>query len=307
MKTDRLYAITIYLLNHDLTSASELARHFEVSVRTIQRDIDSLCCAGIPVIAMGGSRGGYRIAERFKMDNQILSKEEFPYLLAALKGLSTATNNRRVDTIYEKISTLSGQYRDAEMILDFSVLREGDENLLQMLQSAALHKRMVAFTYTNNNGQTREHTVEPIAVIYRWYAWYLLAYCTGKEDYRTYKLVRMENAKLLDKTFTRTHESAERILAESNEKYQQQTELTKVIMKCSPEAVYRIKEYMRGRIIQELPDGGAVMEVHVVEKEQWWIGTLLSLGDGVLIQEPEHIRKRVIDSAKKLLFLYGEL
>lgn len=304
MKTDRLYAVTVYLLNHGLTPASELAAHFEVSVRTIQRDIDSLCCAGIPVIAINGSQGGYQIAESFQMGSHMVSQEEFSYLLTALKGLSTVTNDLRADAIYEKIAALSGRNQNAGMVLDFSVLREGDENLLQALRTAALNKKMVEFTYTNNVGETRVHCVEPVAVIYRWYAWYLLAYSVKREDYCTYKLVRMENAEITDRTFTRIHPPAEAILAESEKKYKQNTSCTLVTMKCRPEAVFRIREYLNGKVTESFPDGSAVMQISVVENEQWWIGTVLSLGDGVRILEPEHIRSRIVDCARKVLFLY---
>lgn len=84
MKTNRLYAITIYLLNHGRTSAAELAKYFEVSVRTIQRDIDSLGMAGIPVYAINGVNGGYEISDTFKMDNQLMSKDDFAYIITAL-------------------------------------------------------------------------------------------------------------------------------------------------------------------------------------------------------------------------------
>ena len=77
MKKDRLYAVTLYLFNHGKTSASELAKHFEVSVRTIQRDIDVLCQAGIPICAFTGTNGGYEILSDFKMNNQLASEDEY--------------------------------------------------------------------------------------------------------------------------------------------------------------------------------------------------------------------------------------
>lgn len=307
MKTDRLYGITVYLLNHGQTSASELARHFEVSVRTIQRDIDSLCCAGIPIIAANGSNGGYAIAEGFKMDGHVISQDEFSYMLTALKGLSSVTRNAKTNEIYEKVLALSGRNNHMGMVLDFSVLREGDEKLLQMLQTAVLNRKAVEFTYTNNSGETRIHCVEPVAVIYRWYAWYLLAYSEVRKDYRIYKLVRMENARITDKSFTKEHMPAEDILAESNKSYKENVKPTKVTLKCSPGAVYRIREYLNGKVTGVLEDGYAIMEIHVVENEQWWIGVILSLEDTIEIQEPEYIRKRVVTSAKKILSLYQEL
>ena len=77
MKIDRLYAITLYLLNHGKTSASELANHFEVSLRTIQRDIDSLCLAGIPVIATAGAAGGYEISERYRLEKGFATPDDY--------------------------------------------------------------------------------------------------------------------------------------------------------------------------------------------------------------------------------------
>ena len=202
MKTDRLYELTLYLLNHGKYSASELAKHFEVSVRTIKRDIDTLCQAGIPICAFTGTNGGHEILGDFKMNNQLASKDEYAYIATAINGLKTVTNNPVADDIYEKITAIS-KNSNIGMILDFSVLREGDEKLLQTLQSAVKNKQVVRFTYTNNGGETRQHCVEPIAVIYKWYAWYMLAYNTAKQDYRTYKLVRMEDVCITEDEFSK--------------------------------------------------------------------------------------------------------
>lgn len=93
MKIERLYAITVYLLNHGRTSANELAKHFEVSVRTIQRDIDSLCFSGIPIVSVAGAAGGYEISEQFKLDKHLATSNDYSYILTALKGLVSATND----------------------------------------------------------------------------------------------------------------------------------------------------------------------------------------------------------------------
>lgn len=306
MKTDRLYALTLYLLNHGKTSASELAKHFEVSVRTIQRDIDALCQAGIPICAFTGTNGGYEILSDFKMNNQLASDDEYAYIATAINGLKTVTNNPVADDIYEKITAIS-KNRNTGMILDFSVLREGDEKLLQMLQSAVKNKQVVKFSYTNNSGETREHCVEPIAVIYKWYAWYMLAYNLAKQDYRTYKLVRMEDVYITEDKFSREHRTAEEIVNECDNSYQGKDISTKVRIRCRGNAIHRIKEYLNGQIIESFEDGTAMMEIHVVENEQWWIGVVLSQGKEVEVIEPEHIKERIIKSAKDILFLYEKL
>lgn len=287
MKKDRLYALTLYLLNHGKTPASDLAKRFEVSVRTIQRDIDALCQAGIPICALTGTNGGYEILCDFKMNNQLASKDEYAYIATAINGLKTVTNNPVADDIYEKITAIS-RNSNTGMILDFSVLREGDEKLLQILQSAVENKKVVRFTYTNNGGD-----VEPIAVIYKGYAWYMLAYNLAKQDYRTYKLVRMEDVCITEDEFSREHKSAQDILNDCDNSYQGKDTSTKVRMRCRGNAIHRIKEYLNGQLIETCNDGSSIMEIHIVEKEQWWIGVILSQGKEVEIIEPEHIKERI--------------
>jgi predicted DNA-binding transcriptional regulator YafY len=227
-------------------------------------------------------------------------------MATAINGLKTVTNNPVADDIYEKITAIS-KNGNTGMILDFSVLREGDEKLLQTLQSAVKNKQVVKFTYTNNGGETREHCVEPIAVIYKWYAWYMLAYNPVKQDYRTYKLVRMEDVYITEDKFSKEHISAEEILNDCDNSYQGKDISIKVKMRCQGNAIHRIKEYLNGQLIEMFEDGTAIMEIHIVENEQWWIGVVLSLGNEVEVIEPEHIKQRIIECAKDILFLYGKL
>lgn len=301
MKTERLYAITVYLLNHGRTSAKELAQHFEVSVRTIQRDMDSLCLAGIPVTAVSGAAGGYEISERFRLDKGFATSDDYSYILTALRGLVSAMEDPGAKHTLEKIYHLSRQ-NDSSIILDFSVLREGEQDTLQRLQTAIAGKRVVEFLYTNNNNETRVHSVEPVAVIYRWYAWYLLAYSEAKDDYRNYKLVRMQDLRITEKTFVKKHEPADVILRKT-----EQTDSRKymdLFVRCKETARSRIMEYLNGTILEELPDGSVRMKLTVVENEQLWIGTLLSLGDAVEVIAPEEIRRRLAEAASQIVSLY---
>ena len=284
MKIERLYAITVYLLNHGRTSANELAKHFEVSVRTIQRDIDSLCFSGIPIVSVAGAAGGYEISEQFKLD----------------KHLATSNDANAKNTL-EKISHIHKQ-NDMSIILDFSVLREGEQATLQMLQTSIAKKRMVDFVYTNNNNETHTHSVEPIAVLYRWYAWYLLAYSKVKNDYRTYKLVRMSDLKITDISFSKEHDTPDMILKKTDKTDSRQ--YTDVFVKCKEKARSRVQEYLKGKVIECLPNGDAFMKITVVENEQFWLGTLLSLGDDVEVIEPNEIRNRLFEAASRIISLY---
>ena len=304
MKLERLYAITVYLLNHGRTSASELAKHFEVSLRTIQRDMDSLCLAGIPVISVAGAAGGYEISENYRLEHGFATTDDYSNIQTALQGLVSATGDPKAKHTLEKIVHMSNPNNNS-IILDFSVLQEGDRNTLQLLQTAVSEKRTITFTYTNNNGETRIHSVEPIAVIYRWYAWYLLAYSKVKNDYRTYKLVRMSNLKVTDTPFVKEHESAGTIMEMIDQTDSRQ--YTEILLKCKEPAKARVIEYLKGTVTEELSNGDAIIKATVVENEQFWIGTLLSLGDNVEIVAPDNIRKRLLESAEKIVSLYREL
>lgn len=123
------------------------------------------------------------------------------------------------------------------------------------------------------------HTVEPIAVVYRWYAWYLLAYSTVKNDYRTYKLIRMRNAEIVDAVFTKEHKNAEIILRDNDKQMPQK--LTEITVRCKSEARSKAIEYLNGKIICEYDNGDCDMTLNVIENEHFWFGTLLSLGIGL--------------------------
>lgn len=303
-KIDRLYAITVYLLNNGKTSASKLSRKFEVSVRTIQRDIDSLCRAGIPIVAETGTNGGYYLTENFHMDAHMATNEDYSFILTALKGFYSAMKNPRIDATLEKVASLAKK-QDNGIILDFSVLQEGVSQLLQILQEAIRIKHPVSFEYTNTGNITRIHTVEPVAVVYRWYAWYLLAYSVVKNDYRTYKLIRMRNVKIVDGAFTREHVNAEKILNDIDNKTPRR--YTEITVHCKAEARSIAIEYLNGKITREYDNNDCDMKLYVIENEHLWFGMLLSLGDGIEIKAPEHIRDRVLDTAKNIISLYQKL
>lgn len=304
MKIERLYAIMVYLLNHGKTPASELADYFEVSLRTIQRDMESLCLAGIPICSTTGVTGGYEISDRFRLDKGFVTYDEYSYILTALRGLVSATQDLKAKNILEKIAHASASNTQG-IILDFSVLQEGDQSILQQLQTAVTRKQAVCFTYTNNDNETRTHCVEPIAVLYRWYAWYLLAYSRARKDYRTYKIVRMSALNLTEEPFVIQHESADIILKKIDKTDSRQ--YTEIFVKSKESAKARIREYLKGTIVEEYENGDALIKATIVENEQLWIGTLLSLGNLAEVLAPEKIRKRLLDAAKNIVFLYEKL
>lgn len=308
MKIDRLLGITIYLLNHDKVSAKTLSYIFEVSLRTIQRDIESLCEAGIPVVSSLGTDGGYEILSSFKMDKQIANNDDYSYVVSALRGLASAYESNKINSTLEKVkAVLESNKIDTNIILDFSTLKENKNTNeeLKVLENAISEKIVVRFLYTNADNKTTEKEVEPIAVTYRWYAWYLLAYSLEKYEYRLYKLVRMRNLILTDKKIFRVHESASILLKKNDEKDNRKYIYIKLF--CKAEVKTKAIEYLKGNIELEYENGDFIMNLHLPENEQLWFGTLFSFGKLVKVIEPEALKEKLCDKSREILNLYHDV
>jgi len=149
MKIDRLLGIVVYLLNREIVNGNALAEKFEVSARTIQRDIETLNIAGIPIISMKGTNGGYGIINSFKLDKQIASIEDYQFIITALTGMNSAYNNRKLETTLEKLLNVFKQEKDvsSKVKLDFSVSREGNniDNYLKIIEDAIDKKKVIEF------------------------------------------------------------------------------------------------------------------------------------------------------------------
>ncbi len=295
MKIDRLYGEMLYLLQKESATAAEMAESFEVSIRTVQRDMDTLAMAGIPITALAGRTGGYRIEKTFDVRRHPATEQDFSHIRTALRGLATATDDPAVQTTLNKMLGAD----ESHMVLDFSILKEG-AGLLRQLQQAAAEKKTVSFTYTNAADQTRRHTVQPVAVVYQWYSWYLLGFVPEKEDYRIYKLVRME-AVTTGEPFTRQHPPAETLLQKKTGQ-----PATRLTLRCAPQMKTRVTEYLQGAVVETLPDGWLLMTCSIVESEHFWLGTVLGLGKEIEVLEPAHIRDRIRRTAEETLQMYGK-
>jgi predicted DNA-binding transcriptional regulator YafY len=164
---------------------------------------------------------------------------------------------------------------------------------------------VVSFEYTNADNITTTKEVEPIVVTYKWYAWYLLAYSLEKEEYRLYKLVRMRNLELTNKSISRVHESAELLLKRNDE--QDTRQYLDIKLFCKLEIRLRAIEHLNGVIESEYENGDFIMNLHLPQNEQLWFGTLLSLGNLVRVIEPEDLKYRLCDKCTDILNLYNNI
>jgi len=306
MKTDRLLSIVIYLLNHDIVSAAKLAERFEVSRRTILRDIEHISLAGIPIQSLPGAKGGYSIMEGYKLDGRIVNNEVTSAIITALKGLLSAYDSKRYNEALEKISSAFPHKQTQNIFLDFGASGENTEIQLKLktLENSINGKYSVEILYENALGNTSRRLVEPIALNYRWYAWYLLAFCISKQDYRIFKVVRISELETTKIPFSIEHEDPAYLLEQAFQGGERKS--LDITVLCKAEIKIPICEYLGGQITKTLENGDFIMQLHALEDERMWFAMLLSFGDKVTVMQPESLKTRITETAKNLLSLYEQ-
>ncbi len=205
MQIDRLFTMTYLLLERGSMTARELADYFEVSPRTIYRDLDVLSGAGIPVYASKGRGGGVRLLPDFIIDRSLLSKPERRSLLAGLQSMS-ALELPEAKSVLQKLGALFQERAETWLDVDFTHWGAGRlvREQFAALRNAVMEKRVLRFVYYSARGERAVRTVEPLKILFKGAGWYLYGYCRTRGDYRFFKLCRMEAVESTGECFTRT-------------------------------------------------------------------------------------------------------
>lgn len=179
MKMERMIGILSILLQKERVTAPELARRFEVSRRTIQRDVESLCRAGIPLVTTQGSGGGISIMEGYRMDRTLITAPEMQAILAGLRSLDSVSGTRRYAQLMEKLSPETTDLipGGAHMLIDLSSWYKSDlAPKIERIQGAIEQSRVIQFNYFSPKGET-QRTIEPYYLIFQWSSWYVWGWC----------------------------------------------------------------------------------------------------------------------------------
>ena len=211
MRTNRLVSIIILLLDKRRIRAQELADLFEVSPRTIYRDIETICMAGIPVSSSSGVGGGFEITQQFKIDNSVLSTNDLTTILMGISSLSSMVRGDELTHTLTKVKSLipADRAKEIELHANRLVLDVrpwlGNRSIqpdISIIKSAIQEYRLVSFDYTDRYGNASERTAEPYQLVFKNCQWYWYGYCHTREDFRLFKVSRMNNTQLLDQLFT---------------------------------------------------------------------------------------------------------
>lgn len=290
MQESRLFKIVYYLLEKGQATAPELAERFEVSVRTIYRDIDALSGAGIPIYTETGRNGGIHLMHDFVLDKALLSEEEKQEILAALQGVNTIQNISS-SQILQKLSAMFQLNSENWLEVDFSRWgnEEADNKKFELLKYAVIHCKNVKIQYAGSYKMISERIVQPCKLVYKATAWYLKAFCTEKQDWRIFKLSRILNLELLNETFQRREYPKQEDASE--EPYRQ------ITLRFPKEMAYRVYDEFDKTQIQQQANGDLIASAKMPE-DGWLMGFLLSFGTQVEILSPAYLKEAIAEQAK---------
>jgi len=290
MQINRLFEIVYLLLEKEATTAKELAEHFEVSVRTIYRDIDILSTAGIPVYTNKGKGGGISLLDNFVLDKSILSEEEQNQIIFALQSLEKLDKNSEKKAL-EKMSRLFHKEARNWIEIDFSNW-DNENKKFERIKQAILNRQVIEFTYFNSYGEERKRQVEPLQIWFKDKAWYIKAYCRIKQDYRIFKIARIREIEILEETF-------ERELPKELDKKPYEIKFISLELEISKEKAYRVYDEFEKESITQKEDGNFIIHVDYPEND-WVYEYILSFGEYIKVIAPEYAKDIVKEKIQKM-------
>ena len=295
MKLDRMIGILAVLLQKEKVTAPWLAEKFEVSRRTINRDIERLCMAGIPIVTTRGADGGISIMEGYAIDRTMLTSSDMQAVLAGLRSLDSVSGTNRYAQLMEKLlpgasDLLAG---DPHILIDLSSwYRAALAPKIELFHGAIESGRLVSFSYHAPSGESRR-TVEPYDLIFQWAGWYLWGWCRTREDFRLFKLNRM--TELADAG------SFEKRPASLPDLSQERVfpHVFQVKARIEPEYRWRLIEEYGADSFQEQEDGSLLFTFGFTDKTGI-VGWIASFGGGAELLEPEELRRDLAQFGEKI-------
>lgn len=291
MKTDRLIGILSILLQKDKIKADELAERFEVSRRTIDRDIEDLNRAGIPVTASRGRGGGIAIMDGYKIDRALLTQGDMQDILSGLQSLDSVCDNGRYRRLMSK---LSADGSEENIIIDLSSWDKSEVSYkISIINNAMERGERIAFTYYSPNGESRRE-IEPYHLIFQWSGWYVWGYCTARRDYRLFKLSRM--AELCGTG----EKCAERdVPPYTCDKLMHTKGGAEAVVRFDPSVKWRVIDEFGTELPEFAPDGSITLRFTWADVPSFY-QYILSFGDTAEIISPEEYRRGFSELLKKM-------
>lgn len=292
MRDSRLFRILYYILEKGKVTANELSEKFEVSVRTIYRDIDVISSAGIPIYATQGKGGGIEIADDFVLKKSLLSEKEQEQILVALKGLE-GINKQYENELLTKLSAFFKIKNTNWIEVDFTNWQRSKEydELFNDIKSAIINKNIISFKYFSSNEKETSREVKPIRLLFKGWDWYVYVFCLLRKEFRYFKLSRIRDLKILDENFEDSYEDVVLI------KEMEYKDTVRVKLKFDRKVAFRVYDEMGD--IKEDENGNLYAEIELPNDYNLY-NYIFSFGESVEVLAPIEIRNKIRDKINKM-------
>lgn len=299
----RLLGMIYILMNRESVTAAELAQRFEVSTRTIYRDIDSLSQAGIPIYATKGKNGGISLTEQFVLNKMLLTSEEQQQILAALSSLQEMGAQKDTE-ILRKL----GEFFKAEPVnwlaIDLSDWSGTRQELYEDVRFAILSHKIISFDYYGQYRKMERRTVAPIQLLFKEYTWYLRAYCRARKALRLFKLLRMKNMEVSGEYFMPDEKWYQEIRAQQGQEMPENggaaqgscietcADMAEVLVLIDKKEAYRVYDRFDDTEIEALENGDFLIHLRYI-LDDWVYGLILSFGESAKVLAPAQVRQEM--------------
>ncbi len=310
MKLDRMMSILVVLLRKERVRAKDLAEMFNVSERTILRDVDAISLAGIPIVTYQGANGGIGIAEGYRLDRSILTPDDMASIIAMLRGVAGTMPDTRHEILMQKLlNTQTAAQQDVldskskQLVIDLSPWGGYGpvRDRLTVIRGAIENHRVIGFGYVDPEGARTHRRVEPCSVVLKGQKWYLYGFCRLRQDFRFFKLTRMRELEILDEKFSPRDASLKKLPEDNEWKGMDKTIQLELVFEKEMEGI--IDEWFGDEMVKD-PSGRIMVKV-LLPENNWMYGFLLSFGTGVEVVSPPHIRTVLADIAEKIYKKYS--
>ena len=285
MKDNRLFRILYYILEKEKVTANELAEKFEVSVRTIYRDIDSISSVGVPIFTTQGKGGGIKIDNEFILNKSLFDANEKEQIIAALQGLEK-TNEAYKSELITKLSALFKIKNSNWIEIDFTSWGSNNtyQELFNTLKIAIINKNIISFSYNSSKAEKINRKVKPIRLLFKEQDWYLYAFCLLRNDFRYFKLSRMKDLEVLAINYEDNFENA---VLKKELKYEN---IVNIKLKFDKSVAFRVYDEFN-EAIEEDEKGNLYVEIKIPNNYKLY-NYIFSFGSNVEILEPKEIRNQ---------------
>jgi len=307
-RIDRVSAILIHLQSRRVVKANDIAERFGISLRTVYRDVKTLEAAGIPIIGEAGI--GYSIMDGYRLPPVMFTREEATAFLTAEKFVEKLTDASTMEhhksAMYKIKAILKTSEKNLledidskiEVLKSHCQLSVDNKDHIQTLLNNIAQKKVITIDYFANHSQ--EHTqrnVEPIGIFFKAGYWHLIAFCQLRDDYRDFRIDRINRILATDMIFNSKHPTLKAYIAQTAK----EQELDLVVIRVD-KLIYGRLEYQKyySGFISEKTIGNQIEMTFLTNSLDGFARWFMMFGDKAEIISPDSLKERVGNIASSI-------